>query len=98
MLDNNNTTEIGKPKTFKFGKGKGGIKKSYQTTFNPAGQMVSQKVTKYNREGKIKKQISINPPLTAKSPYIMYGEKSDIMMSESPLAKYGCSKKYKKSK
>ena len=36
--------------------------------------------------------------LTAKSPYMMYGEKSDIMMSESPLAKYGCSKKYKKGK
>tara|TARA_R110001599_G_scaffold67593_2_gene190816 strand:+ start:246 stop:368 length:123 start_codon:yes stop_codon:yes gene_type:complete len=40
MPDNNNTTEIGKPKTFKIGKNKG----------------------------------------------------------ESPLAKYGCSKKYKKSK
>ena len=34
--------------------------------------------------------------LQAKSPYMMYGKKSDIMMSESPLAKYGCSKKYKK--
>jgi hypothetical protein len=36
--------------------------------------------------------------LMAKSPYMMYGKKSDIMMSESPLAKYGCSKKYKKGK
>ena len=36
--------------------------------------------------------------LQAKSPYMMYGKKSDIMMSESPLAKYGCSKKYKKGK
>ena len=34
--------------------------------------------------------------LMAKSPYMMYGKKSDIMISESPLAKYGCSKKYKK--
>jgi len=36
--------------------------------------------------------------LMAKSPYMMYGKKSDIMMSESPLAKTGCSKKYKKGK
>ena len=36
--------------------------------------------------------------LMAKSPYMTYGKKSDIMMSESPLAKYGCSKKYKKVK
>jgi len=37
--------------------------------------------------------------LMAKGPvYMMYGKKSDIMMSESPLAKYGCSKKYKKGK
>ena len=36
--------------------------------------------------------------LKAKSPYMMYGKKSGVMMSESPLAKYGCSKKYKKSK
>lgn len=35
--------------------------------------------------------------LPAKSPYMMYGKKSDSMVSESPLAKYGCSKKYKKS-
>ena len=32
------------------------------------------------------------------SPYMMYGKKSGVMMSESPLAKYGCSKKYKKGK
>ena len=33
----------------------------------------------------------------AKGPiYMMYGEESDPMMSGSPLAKYGCSKKYKK--
>ena len=95
MPDNNNTTEIGKPKTFKIGKGKGGIKKSYQTTFNPAGQIVSQKVTKYNREGEIKKQISINPPLTAKSPYLMYDKKSGVMMSESPIMKHCGSKRYK---
>ena len=38
------------------------------------------------------------PGLKAKSPYMMYGKKSDIMISESPLAKYGCSKKYKKGK
>ena len=36
--------------------------------------------------------------LQAKSPYMMYGKKSDIMMSESPLAKTGCSKKYKRGK
>ena len=30
--------------------------------------------------------------------FMMYGEKSDIMMGGSPLAKYGCSKKYKKGK
>ena len=98
MPDSKNTTKIGKPKTFKIGKSKGDIKKSYETTFNPAGQMVSQKVTKYDREGKIKKQISIKPPLSAKSPYMMYGKKSDIMMSESPLAKTRCSKKYKRGK
>ena len=80
MSDTNNTTEIGKPKTFKFGKGKGEIKKSYQTTFNPAGQIVSQKVTKYDREGRIKKQISIKPP---------------SMVSESPIMKRCGSKRYK---
>lgn len=31
------------------------------------------------------------------SPYFMYGEESDAMVGESPLAKTGCSKKYKKS-
>jgi hypothetical protein len=36
--------------------------------------------------------------LQAKSPYTLYGKKSDIMMGGSPLAKYGCSKKYKKGK
>ena len=93
-----NTIIIGKPKTFKFGKGKGNIKKSFETTFNPANEILEQKVTKYDREGKIKKQISIKPQLSAKSPYMMYGKKSDIMMSESPLAKTRCSKKYKRGK
>ena len=37
-------------------------------------------------------------PMKKKSPYMMYGKKSDSMVSESPLAKYGCSKKYKKGK
>ena len=36
-------------------------------------------------------------PMKKKSPYMMYGKNSDSMVSESPLAKYGCSKKYKKS-
>ena len=98
MPDSKNTTKIGKPKTFKIGKSKGDIKKSYETTFNPAGQMVSQKVTKYDREGKIKKQISIKPPLSAKSPYMMYDKKSDIMMSESPIMKKCGSKRYGKNK
>ena len=40
----------------------------------------------------------LDAALQAKSPYMMYGKKSDIMMSESPLAKTGCSKKYKKGK
>ena len=31
------------------------------------------------------------------SPYLMYGEESDPMVGGSPLAKTGCSKKYKKS-
>ena len=34
--------------------------------------------------------------LQAKSPYMMYGEKSDTMTGGSPLAKTGCSKTYKK--
>ena len=42
------------------------------------------------------------PKLTAalqtNSPYTMYGKKSDPMFSESPLAKNGCSKKYKRGK
>ena len=36
--------------------------------------------------------------LMAKSPYMMYGKESDSMVSESPLAKTGCSKKYKRGK
>lgn len=36
-------------------------------------------------------------PMKKESPYMMYGKESAAMMSESPLAKYGCSKKYKKS-
>ena len=36
-------------------------------------------------------------PMKKESPYMMYGEESAAMKSESPLAKYGCSKKYKKS-
>ena len=89
MSDNKIVT--GKPKTFKFGKGKGEIKKTYETTFNPSGQIISQKVTKYDREGEIKKIIK--PPLTAKTPYMMHGKKAAPMMGGSPLAKYGCSRK-----
>ncbi len=37
-------------------------------------------------------------PAKAKPPYMMYGKEAAPMMSESPLAKYGCSKKYKKGK
>jgi hypothetical protein len=55
--------------------------------------------TKFNKIDKKRADMQL-PGLTAalqaKAPYMMYGEKSDIMMSESPLAKYGCSKKYKK--
>jgi hypothetical protein len=36
--------------------------------------------------------------LQAKSPYMLYGKKAAPMMGGSPLAKYGCSKKYKKGK
>ena len=95
MPDNN--IIIGKPKTFKFGKGKGDIKKSFETTFNPANEIVEQKVTKYDREGKIKKQIYIKPPLSAKSPYMMYDEKSGVMMSESPIMRKCGYKRHKKS-
>ena len=35
--------------------------------------------------------------LKAKSAYMMYGKEAVPMMGGSPLAKYGCSKKYKKS-
>ncbi len=31
------------------------------------------------------------------TPYFMYGEESDPIVGESPLAKTGCAKKYKKS-
>jgi len=54
---------------------------------------------KFNRIDKKRADMQLpglKAALQAKSPYMMYGKKSDIMMSESPLAKYGCSKKYKK--
>ncbi len=47
--------------------------------------------------GAITGAVGVGAATMAKGPiYMMYGKKSDIMMSESPLAKYGCSKKYKK--
>ena len=54
---------------------------------------------KFNRIDKKRADMQL-PGLTAalqaKSPYMMYGEKSDTMTGGSPLAKTGCSKTYKK--
>jgi len=56
---------------------------------------------KFNRLDKKRADMQLpgsTAALQAKAPYMMYGKKSDIMMSESPLAKTGCSKKYKRGK
>ena len=57
---------------------------------------VTERNGSYYKGGNVVKLSSNQSPINKKSPYMMYGKKSDIMMSESPLAKYGCSKKYKK--
>jgi len=56
---------------------------------------------KFNRLDKKRDEMQLSgltAALQAKSPYMMYGKKSDPMVSESPFAKTGCSKKYKKGK
>jgi hypothetical protein len=88
-------------KLYKFGKGKGQVKKEFTTTIDEDKNVISHDMTKYNRDGqKVKSKGFRAKPgaLEAKSPYMMYGKESDIMMGGSPLAKYGCSKKYKKGK
>lgn len=73
--------------------------------------MLTKKDGQYYKAGKVvqltpdQSPINYGSPLNAscspmkkESPYMMYGKESAAMMSESPLAKYGCSKKYKKSK
>ena len=50
-----------------------------------------------NKMKKSPMEAGCGSPAKAKSPYMMYGKESGAMMSESPLAKYGCSKKYAKS-
>ena len=50
-----------------------------------------------NKMKKSPMEAGCGSPAKAKSPYMMYGKDSGAMMSESPLAKYGCSKKYAKS-
>jgi predicted NAD-dependent protein-ADP-ribosyltransferase YbiA (DUF1768 family) len=50
-----------------------------------------------NKMKKSPMEAHCGSPAKAKSPYMMYGKESGAMMSESPLAKYGCSKKYSKS-
>ena len=52
----------------------------------------------YKNVRQARKAAKANDGFLPNSPYMLYGKKSDIMMGGSPLAKYGCSKKYKKSK
>ena len=49
-------------------------------------------------EGFLKDKDGNSPALMKDSPYMMYGKKMSpmTMKGKSPLAKYGCSKKYKK--
>jgi len=89
-------------KLYKFGKGKGQVKKEFTTTLDEDKNVIGHDMTKYNRDGKKVKERGFKAKVAAtmaKGPiYMMYGKESDIMMSGSPLAKYGCSKKYKKGK
>jgi hypothetical protein len=88
-------------KLYKFGKGKGQVKKEFTTTLDEDKNVIGHDMTKYNRAGQKVKQRGFKAKgaaTTAKSPYMMYGKESGVMMSESPLAKTGCSKKYKKGK
>ncbi len=88
-------------KLYKFGKGKGQVKKEFTTTIDENKNVIAHDMTKYNRDGQKVKQRgfkAVPGALEAKSPYMMYGKESDTMMGGSPLAKYGCSKKYKKGK
>jgi len=88
-------------KLYKFGKGKGQVKKEFTTTLDEDKNVIGHDMIKYNRAGqKVKERRfkALPGALEAKSPYMMYGKESDTMMGGSPLAKYGCSKKYKKGK
>ena len=58
----------------------------------PKEKKLRKAIKKYIKEtGK-----NIAAPKMKGSPYMMYGKKSSKLEGGSPLAKYGCSKKYKK--
>jgi len=63
--------------------------------------------SRYKSKKAIKAALEMKTPIEMKSamevqgsPYTLYGEKASptTMQGESPLAKYGCSKKMKRSK
>ena len=87
-------------KLYKFGKGKGQVKKEFTTTLDEDKNVIGHDMIKYNRAGEKVKQRGFKAKVAAtmaKGPiYMMYGENAAPMMGGSPLAKYGCSKKYKK--
>ena len=89
-------------KLYKFGKGKGQVKKEFTTTLDDDKNVIGHDMIKYNRAGQKVKQRGFKAKVAAtmaKGPiYMVYGKKAAPMMGGSPLAKYGCSKKYKKGK
>jgi len=51
--DEGNRVITGKPKRFKFGKGKGEVKTTYETTFvGDSDKIKETKITRYDRQGK----------------------------------------------
>ena len=60
---------------------------------------VTEKNGSYYKAGNVVTLSPTQSPITKKAPvYMMYGKEAATMMGGSPLAKYGCSKKYKKGK
>ena len=50
--DEGNKVITGKPKRFKFGEGKGGVKTTYETTFvGDSDKIKETRITRYDRQG-----------------------------------------------
>ena len=75
------------------------IKAMSPAQFN-AGLKKASADGKLDNNPKFKAAVDSSPAKAKGSPYMLYGKEASpaTMMGESPLAKYGCSKKMKKSK